>query len=370
MNIRRIKAIAKKEFIQIGRDPFSLAVAFLTPLMLLLMFGFALTFDIKDVKTVVYDQDKTSVSRDLIKEFIDSGYFQVVSYIENYSEIDKYIDSGKARVAIIIPSDFSKKTKTDRDVQVGVIIDGSDSNTASIIQGYVSAIAEMYSQRVSGRRVVSLIDARMRFWYNPELRSKNFIIPGLIVLIMSVIIALLTSLTIAKEWERGTMEQLISTPVKTSELIIGKLIPYYTIGFTDFIFSVFLGIFLFHIPMKGSVSLLLLLSGIFLFGGISQGIVISVIAGPSQQVATQIAMLSTFLPAYLLSGFVFSIPNMPWLLQLISRAVPARYFVTILKGIFLKGNTLKILGFEAFLLTVFAAGIFAFANKKFKKKMQ
>ncbi|MBI4652509.1 ABC transporter permease [Candidatus Desantisbacteria bacterium] len=369
MKINRIKAIAKKEFIQISRDPFSLAVAFITPLMLLLMFGFALTFDINNLQTVVYDHDKTSASRDLIKVFIDSGYFQIVSYLDSNADIDKYIDSGKARVAINIPANFSKKISADENVQVGVILDGSDSNTAAIVQGYISAITETYTAKLRGRHIIPLIDARSRVWYNPELRSKNFIVPGLIVLIMSVIIALLTSLTIAKEWETGTMEQLISTPIKTPELLIGKLIPYYTIGFVDFIISVLLGVFLFHVPLNGSIPLLLILSGIFLFGGICQGIAISVISHGSQRVATQIAMLSTFLPAYLLSGFIFSISNMPKILQLITYLVPARYFVTILKGIFLKGNDLRILWIESLLLTIFAGFIFRSAYKKFKKKI-
>lgn len=369
MNFTRIKAIAKKEFIQISRDPVSLAIAFLTPLMLLLMFGFALTFDINKVKTVIYDRDRTSASRDLINLFVDSGYFHVVSYIDNNDDIDTFIDSGKACVAISIPPNFSKKLVTGNNVQIGVIIDGSDSNTAGIIQGYISVIAGKYSEKIRGSRIIPLIEARSRFWYNPELRSKNFIIPGLIVLIMSVIIALLSSLTIAKEWENGTMEQLISTPVKGIELIIGKLIPYFTIGYLDFIFAVLLGIFLFNVPFKGSFPLLIILSAVFLFGGISQGIFISIVSNGSQRVATQMAMLSTFLPAYILSGFIFSIANMPKILQLITYVVPARYFVTILKGIFLKGNGLRILGLETFFLTIFAGYIFISANKKFKKKV-
>ena len=212
------------------------------------------------------------------------------------------------------------------------------------------------------------IDPRVRVWYNPELKSRNFIIPGLIAVIMAVITALLTSLTIAREWERGTMEQLISTPVRVPELILGKLIPYFFIGFIDVIFSVLLAVFLFEVPLRGSPLLLMVFSGIFLFGGLGLGILISVLA-KSQLVASQISMVATFLPAFLLSGFMFAISNMPEPLQIMTRIVPARYFVTMLKGIFLKGNGLHLLAFEALFLMIYGLVIFALANLSFRKRI-
>ena len=368
MKLLRIKAIAQKELIQIRRDPYSLAMAFLMPVILLIIFGYAITIDINDIPAVVYDLDKSSMSREFVSEIKSSGYFSVAAYVERYRDVDRYLDSGKAKLAVIIPVDFSKNLLAARTAQVGVIVDGSDSNTATIAQGYITAIAEQYARRIRGVRITPLIDARTRVWYNSELKSKNFIIPGLIALIMSVIVSLLTSLTIAKEWDRGTMEQLISTPLKTPELIIGKLIPYFIIGFIDTVVSVFMCTMIFDVPLRGSLFLLFTLSCIFLFGGLCWGILISIIAR-TQLIASQMAMLSTFLPAFLLSGFMFAISNMPKPLQIVTYAVPARYFVSILKDIFLKGSTLKLLAGEALLLTMYGMIVFVSANKRFKKKI-
>ena len=369
MKFIRIKAIARKEITQIRRDPFSLAMAFLMPVMLLFIFGYAITLDVNNLKTVVYDLDKSSLSRELLSQFRESGYFTIVDHINSHKEIDGYLDSGKALVAITIPKDFSENISTGEEARLQVIVDGSDSNTATIALGYISAISELYSQRIKGIRIKPLIDPRVRVWYNPELKSRNFIIPGLIAVIMAVITALLTSLTVAREWERGTMEQLISTPVKPAELILGKLIPYFFIGIIDVVLSVLLAIFLFDVPLRGNPFLLMALSGIFLFGGLSLGLLISITA-KSQLVASQIAMIATFLPAFLLSGFMFAISNMPKPLQVFTLIIPARYFVTILKGIFLKGSSLKLLTFEALLLSVFGLFVFAMANRKFKKRIE
>lgn len=368
MKFLRIKAVAKKELIQIWRDPLSLAMAFLMPVMLLFIFGYAITLDVNNLKTVVCDLDKSSLSRELVSQFKESGYFTIVDYINEHKDIDKYLNTGKVFVSISIPKDFSKDINSGRNAQLQVILDGSDSNTATIALGYISAITELYSQRIKGIKITPAIDPRIRVWYNPELKSRNFIIPGLIAVIMAVITALLTSLTIAREWERGTMEQLISTPVKVPELILGKLIPYFFIGFIDVIFSVLLAVFLFEVPLRGNPLLLMLLSSIFLFGGLSLGILISIVA-KSQLVASQIAMIATFLPAFLLSGFMYSISNMPKPLQIFTHIIPARYFVTMLKGIFLKNSTLKLLLFETMLLSVFGLFVFAVANKKFKKRV-
>lgn len=369
MKFLRIKAIAQKELIQIRRDPLSLAMAFLMPVLLLVIFGYAITLDVNNLTTVVYDLDRSSLSRELISELTESGYFTIVRSAEGHREIDYYLDSGKARVAVSIPADFSKNIRTGKEAQLQVIVDGSDSNTATIALGYLSALTEMYAQRLAGGRTTPLIDPRVRVWYNPELKSRNFIIPGLIAVIMMVIAALLTSLTFAREWERGTMEQLISTPVKPPELVLGKLIPYFLIGYIDMAVSVVMAVFLFNVPIRGSVFLLGVISGVFLFGGLGLGILIS-IAARSQLVASQVSMVATFLPAFLLSGFMFAISNMPPVLQAITRIIPARYFVSVLKGIFLKGNPLRILATEAVFLLIFGLVVFAAANKKFKKKVE
>jgi ABC-2 type transport system permease protein len=368
VKLLRIKAIAKKELIQIRRDPLSLAMAFVLPAMLLFIFGYAITLDVNELTTIVYDRDRSNMSRELVDELTASGYFTVVRHAESGKEIDNYLDSGKARVAVSIPDNFSRDIRTSRTAPLQVIVDGSDSNTATIVLGYVTAFSNLYVERLGGVKITPLIDPRVRVWYNPELKSQHFIIPGLIAVIMVVIAALLTSLTIAREWERGTMEQLIATPVKPPELILGKLIPYFLIGFIDVAVSVLMATTLFGVPLRGNLFLLALLSGIFLFGGLGLGIVISVVA-KSQLVASQISMVATFLPAFLLSGFMFAISNMPGPLQLVTRTIPARYYVTVVKGIFLKGSTIRFLATEAIFLTAFAAFIFIVANKRFRKKI-
>ena len=369
MKLLRIKAIAKKEFIQIWRDPLSLAIAFLMPVMQLLIYGYAITYDVNNLTTVVYDQDRSQLSRELVAQFKQSGYFSILAYLDYNDDIDMYLDSGKARIAIMIPPQFAQDVEIGNDAHVGIIIDGSDSKTATIAEGYISGLSQHFSQRLAGVRFTPLIEARPRVWYNPELKSRNFIVPGLIAMIMAVVVALHTSLTIAREWERGTMEQLITTPIKTPELIIGKLIPYFMIGFIDMILSVVMGMYLFHVPLKGSLVLLVALSSIFLFGGVCQGIVISIVAKSSQALASQMALLSTFLPAFLLSGFVFSIANMPRVLQFVTYIVPARYFVTILKGIFMKGIGLDLLLWDVVLLSVYAVVTFLVANTRFQKRV-
>ena len=400
MKLMRIKAIVKKETIQILRDPLSLAMAFLMPVMLLFIFGYAITMDVDNLSTVVYDRDKSSMSREFISEFRESRYFTVVGYAEKQADIDRYIDSGTARVAISIPEDFSKNMKTGKNAEIQVAVDGSDSNTATIALGYISAISELYSQRIkkapvttfnsphSGREgevprtlfvegatgyplagVPLIVTPRMRVWYNPELKSRNFIVPGLIAVIMAIIAALLTSLTIAREWERGTMEQLISTPVKPPELIIGKLFTYFVIGLIDVLISTLIGIFLFDVPLKGSPLLLMMLSSLFLFGGLSLGILISVVT-KSQLIASQVSIIVSYLPALLLSGFMFSISNMPAPLQIVTYIIPARYFVTMLKAIYLKGSALNLLVFETVLLSIFGFLVFMIANRKFKKRIE
>ena len=366
MRITRVRAIARKELIQVRRDPLSLAMAFLMPVMLLFIFGYAISLDVDRLTTIVYDRDKSSLSRDLIAGFRESGYFSILRYADGQGDIDRAIDRGEARVAVWIPEGFSENLRTGAPAPLQVIVDGSDSNTATIALAYISALSERFGRKTAGGRIEPLIESRVRVWYNDELKSRNYIIPGLIAVIMAVISALLTSLTIAREWERGTMEQLVSTPVKTHELIIGKLIPYFFIGFIDVVMSLLIVIFLFDVPFAGSVVLLLALSSVFLFGTLSFGMLISIVA-KSQLVASQVAMVTTFLPAFLLSGFMFSISNMPLQLQVMTHIIPARYFVAILKSIFMKGVGLEFLALETALLTVFGLIVFTAANRKFRK---
>jgi ABC-2 type transport system permease protein len=376
MNPRRVRAVARKEFLHVFRDPRSLGMAIAIPMLLLTLYGYALTLDVDNVPLVVWDQSESQASREFISRFDGSRYFSLRGHVRNYREVERAIDSAQALVALIVPRDFAGRIESGRPAPVQLIVDGSDSNTATLAVSYADAVALAYSQQIAvqqiqraGGRVPRLpLEFRPRVWYNPEMESRNYIIPGLIAVIMMVIAAMLTSLTVAREWERGTMEQLISTPVKGQELILGKLLPYFSIGLFDVVLAVLMGEFLFHVPLRGSVALLFTFAAIFLVGAMSLGLLISILT-KSQLLANQLAMVLTFVPSLLLSGFVFAIANMPKPLQLVTYLIPARYFVALLKGIYLKGVGLTILAGEAALLTVFAAALVLLANAAFKKKL-
>jgi ABC-2 type transport system permease protein len=376
MNFRRTKAIAKKEMIHILRDPRSLGMAIAIPMLLLILFGYALTLDVDHVETAVLDRDGTQLSRDFIERFGRSRYFNLRSQVTTYEALQRMIDAGQAQMGLIIPYDFSRKITRGEDLPIQVILDGSDSNTATIIWGYVSGLIQLYTLELSQdpryrqvlKRSLPVVDLQTRVWFNADLESKNYIIPGLIAVIMMVIAALLTSLTVAREWERGSMEQLISTPVKNMELIIGKLFPYFMIGLLDVLLSVLMGKFVFQVPLRGNPLLLFASSAIFLIGVLGLGFFLSV-ATRSQLLASQLAMVTTFLPAFLLSGFMYSIANMPWAIRVITHLIPARYFVAIMKGIYLKGIGVKILWAEGFFLVLFSLAIVMISNRKFKKKL-
>jgi ABC-2 type transport system permease protein len=372
----RVWAIARKEFIHILRDPRSLGMGIAIPMLLLMLYGYALTLDVDNVPLVVWDQSESQASREFISRFDGSRYFSVRGYVRNYRELEQAIDSAQALVALIIPRGFAGRIESGRPASAQLIVDGSDSNTATLAVSYAEVVALTYSQgialqqiqRKGGRALRSPLELRPRVWFNTDLESRNYIIPGLIAVIMMVIAAMLTSLTVAREWERGTMEQLISTPVKRRELILGKLLPYFSIGLVDVMLAVLVGEFLFRVPLRGSVALLFACAAVFLAGTMSLGILISIVT-KNQLLANQLAMVVTFVPSLLLSGFVFAISNMPGPLQLITYVIPARYFITLLKAIYLKGVGLEILVGEAALLTVFGAAMVFLANVTFKKKL-
>lgn len=376
MNPRRVYSVARKEMLHILRDPRSLGMAIAIPMLLLVLFGYALTLDVDNVPLVVWDQSQSHVSREFISRLTGSPYFSLREYVYNYREVERTIDSGVALVALVIPADFAGQIESGRTAPVQLIVDGSDSNTATIAMGYADVVAQTYSQdiaireiqRIGGEKLQVPLDVRPRVWFNADMESKNYIIPGLIAVIMMVIAALLTSLTVAREWERGTMEQLISTPVKGRELILGKLLPYFGIGMLDVLLAVLMGEFLFGVPLRGNVALLFGMAAIFLAGALSLGMVISIVT-KSQLLASQLAMVLTFLPSFLLSGFMYAIGNMPHVIQVITYLIPARYFVALLKGIYLKGVGLEILVVEAVLLAAFGALMVLVANVKFKKRL-
>ncbi|MFZ5832698.1 MAG: ABC transporter permease [Planctomycetota bacterium] len=376
MKLRRVIAVARKETLHVLRDPRSLGMAIGIPMLLLMLFGYALTLDVDKVPTVVWDQSGTAASRELISRFDGSPYFAVREYVDSYDRVEHALDAREASVGLVVPVTFAEDLAAGRGPAVQMLVDGSDANTATIAIGYAEIVAQIFSQEIAdkqfrqltGRSLVTPIEIRPRVWFNADLQSRNFIVPGLIAVIMMVISALLTSLTVAREWETGTMEQLISTPVKVPELVTGKLAPYFVIGFADVTLAVVLGKFLFGVPLRGNVALLFGLSSIFLAGVLSMGIMISIIT-KSQLLASQLAMVATFLPAFLLSGFIFAIPNMPIVIQYITYIVPARYFVAILKAIYLKGVGLEVIWTSALLLCAYGALTFTVANVRLKKKL-
>ena len=371
MNVHRVQAIAEKEMIHIMRDPRSLVMAIAIPLLMLFLFGYALTLDVDNVPLGVLDMDGTQLSQRFIDRFVKSKYFSLRLVAGSYRQVQASIDEGRCLMGLVIPQDFSARILFGRSVSVQAIVDGSDSNTASIALGYASAIVAIYSQEhmqeVLGG-TLRPVDTQIRIWFNRELKSRNYIIPGLIAVIMMVVAALLTSLTIAREWERGSMEQLISTPIETHELILGKMIPYFLLGFLDVLLSVIMGTQLFGVPLKGNPLILFFIASLFLVGGLSLGLLYSILT-KNQLLAFQMAIMSSFLPAFLLSGFAFPVSGMPTAVQLFTYIVPARHFVTILKGIFLKGVGLEILWFETALLGVFGVAVFVIANARMKKKL-
>jgi ABC-2 type transport system permease protein len=369
-SVARLRAMSKKEIIQLRRDKRSLALAFLLPFMLLLLFSYALTTDVENIQTAVLDRDRTPESRALVAAFARSGYFDVRHTASREDELSDLIDRGVVRVAVVIPERFAADLAAHRTAPVELLLDGSDAKTATVARGYADGIARSYSMRalVSVRDIQPPLRAESRVWYNETLDSKVMVVPGLIAVIMSIIAAMLTSLTIAREWERGTMEQLAATPVSRVEVILGKLLPYLVIGLIDVTIAMIVGIFVFDVPFRGSMLLFAGTTTIFLFGVLGLGILISS-ALKSQLLATQAAIFATYMPALLLSGFMFTISNMPTFLQLVSRVVPASYFVTLSRGVFLKGSGPVVLWPAILGLTVYAMFTVMMSIKKFRKEL-
>lgn len=376
MNLRRLKAVARKEFLHVLRDPRSLMMGIGMPMMLLFLFGYALTMDVDRVPLAVWDQSRSVESREFISRFTGSRYFDLRISTDNYRRIEQAIDQRDALIALVIPADFAARLSRGETATVQTVVDGSDPNTATIALGYAEATAREYSRQVAinqTRRAglnlkLPALELRPRVWFNSDMVSRNFIFPGLVAVVMMIMAAILTSLCMAREWETGTMEQLMVTPVSAAELIFGKLAPYFCIGMLDLLLCVGVGQFIFDVPLRGSLSLLTLLSLLFLFGALSFGILISIITR-SQLLASQVGIVTTVLPAFLLSGFIFPIENMPLPIQTVTHIVTARYFVFILRGIYLKDVGMGILWPEVLFLAVFGIIVMTVAVLKFKKKI-
>lgn len=376
ISLGRLGAIARKESLHVLRDWRSLGLAIAIPVLLILLFGYALELDVDEVPTVVWDQSRTPQSRELVAAFGGSPYFSLLGYSDNYRSLQRDLDSGRAMIALVIPADFAAAVNSGQPASVQLLVDGSDANTARLALGYATALSAIYNQQLNVRNIEQAgygsatppLEVATRAWYNAELRSTNSTVPGVIAIVMMVIAALLTSVTVAKEWELGTMEQLISTPLRGTELILGKLAPYLAIGFIDVLVAVVMAQWVFAVPLRGNPGLLFGMATIFLVGALCMGLTIGITV-KQQVLAIQTALLATFLPALLLSGFMFAIRNMPLPIQLITYLVPARYFIALLRGIYLKGIGLEIMWLSAAVLIAWALTVLVVAHKRLKLRL-
>jgi ABC-2 type transport system permease protein len=371
LSATRLLAIARKEAIQLRRDRRSLLLAFLVPLLLLVFFGYALTLDVRDIRLAILDQDRSAASRQLGDALQASDLFRVTAWPESYGEVETLLDGGDVIAVLIVPPGFGRDAAGGRRPAVQFLVDGADANTATIAIAYAEAIAVSAGADLAPSRPGTLappVQAVTRVWYNPELRSRNMMVPALIAVIMSIIAAMLTALTIAREWERGTMEQLIATPVGRVEVVLGKLVPYAVIGVIDVILTAGAGMLLFGVPLRGSIPLLGLMTVLFLLGALGLGIFLSA-ALRTQLLATQAAIMTTYLPAVLLSGYIFDLASMPVVIQGISHLIPARYFVTVSRGIFLKDVGIAVLWPQALAMLLFATAGVSLAVRAFRKEI-
>ncbi len=376
MNLRRVKAVAKKEIIQVWRDPRSLMVVLLMPLMQMALLGYGVNLDIKHVTICVFDREGSQQSEALLKAFQASPYFDIVEAERDYNGVKRAIDGGRCKMAVVVPPDFSQDLASANSASVQAILDATDDNTANIALGYAQSVVGSFSGNVQVQRTQSLGQqqpvapavAQYRVWFNEDLVSRDFIMPGVVALVLALVGAQLTSLTISREWERGTMEVLVSTPVTRMELMVGKILPYFFIGLLDAAFCLIIAVFWFETPFRGAVSTLFLTTSLFLIVVLGLGYFISA-SIKSQIGASQIALVVTLLPTTLLSGFAFPIEQMPAPVQAITYLVPARYYFSILKAIFLKGSGLGDLIAPIALLAVYATIIGLLAARAFRKTL-
>ncbi|TKJ34038.1 ABC transporter [bacterium (candidate division B38) B3_B38] len=378
--------MVRKEFLQLRRDRRMLGISIVAPLVQLIIFGYAANLDLKHLPMAVFNQDHSQLSREFVDKFASSGYFDIKYQMENLRQIEQAVDAGMAKVALIIPLDFEKRLRRGETAILSLILDGSDGNVAGISLNYATIIVERFSQnwlmkslnenliRIAGTNLGpilsskgQLVDDRIRVWYNPALESRYYMLPGVIAMILLLVTTLLTAVSIAKEKELGTMEQLIVTPLGRAEILVGKLIPYIIIGFADMTLVILVGVYWFHLEVKGSILLLFLLSILFLMNTLALGLLISVVSQTQQQ-----AMMTTFfviLPSILLSGFIFPIENMPPAVRYLTYAIPFRYFLTIVRGIFLKGVGMGVLWDESLILFLFGLSLLMVSILTFRKHL-
>lgn len=374
----RLLALIRKEIIQILRDPVTLFIMFMLPGVMLILFGVAITLDVDNVRLAVWDLDKTPESQEFIRRLTENGYFQVVRRVSSDAEVRQLVDRGEARVALIIPRDFERNLKSADPSPVRIVVDGSDNNTATITLSYINLIVQEYSRDhlidsfrrrgVPVERVRLPVELEPRVLYNPSLVSENFFVPGLIALVMMVSTTVLTATSIVREKERGTIEMLMVSPITRTELVFGKISPYFIIALINTFILVGVARVLFGVPFRGSLPLFFALSALFLLTALGFGLFISTLAS-SQQVAWTICMLSTVLPSFILSGFIFPIESMPWGIRLFTYLVPVRYFVVIVRGIVLKGVGVESLLPEVIGLAVFAVMAVLISSRRIARRL-
>lgn len=365
----RTFAMARKEVVHIGRDPQMLAFALGMPVVLIFLFGYAVSFDIERIPLVVVDQDRSAESRGLVEKFTASDTFRVVARRQDPAQVETLLRSNSAKAALVIPPGYGKRLRRGKNAEAQLLLDGADNTTASIALGYATAVSLAVSREQMERVIGDIempMEVRVRTFFNPRLKSAVFIVPGLMVVILVMVAVMLTSLTIAREYERGSMEQLFATPVGRLEVILGKLTPYFLIGLVQVLLVLALGVTFFDVPVRGSVALLFGLSSLFLLAMLMQGLVISVVTR-NQMVASQVAAISTFLPALLMSGFIFPVENMPLFLRGIAHVMPAQYFVRSLRAVLLRGNGLEVIWLDMLALTGFFLLTLIIAVKRFQR---
>ncbi len=376
--MKTVLKIVKKEFLQFRRDPKMFAIILIAPIVELVLLGFAVNMDVELIKLAVWDQDKTEESREFINRFSATNYFQIIDYVDNYNDFQSLIEKGSVLVGVVIPTNFEKNLELQRENKVQIIFDGSDGNKASIASGYIGKIFANYnkaklSEKSQQYGVLSAsmknIESRNRSWFNPELKTRIFMVPGIVALLLSIITLILTSLAIVKEKEIGTLEQIIVTPIKSWELILGKLIPFVILGFVAVFLVLFAMVQIFDIQIKGSLTFLLLSSFFYNFSTLGLGIFVSTISKTQQQ-AMMISIFAILLPMVYLSGFAFPIENMPTIIQGISFLIPLTYFMEIIRGIILKGNGFAELWVQLIILIIIGTLLLALSSYRFQKRIE
>ena len=367
----RMRGMLRKEALQIIRDPSSIAIAFILPIVLLFIFGYGISLDAKHVPMAVVIESPTAEAAAFAASFEQSEYF-LPQRFGTIQEAEQALIHHEVTGIVWLRNDFEEKLLSGASAPIGVIINGVDANTAHIIQGYVSGAWTSWLQQRAAAHAETLhipVQLQQRVWFNAEMRSRNFLIPGLIAVIMTLIGALLTAMVVAREWERGTMEALMVTPVTAKEILLGKLLPYFVLGIGGLSLSVGMAVWLFGVPLRGSLLILFLTSSLFLIAALGMGLTIST-AARNQFVAGQIAIIATFLPAFMLSGFIFDINSMPQAIQMITHLLPARYYVAILQTVFLAGDVWKVILLNSLALILFCAFFLGLARRRMVKRLE